>query len=349
MAFIFVHFKREEYLNQNLNSMLKPAFVALICFFLIDAALAQKRDTTVYYLKADGRPTSIVDSADVIITFLSPDTSINKDLFIVQAYYPNGKIKYIANSETNKLKPIDSAIPYYFKPNLQGQYIAYFQNGHKKQIATFENGEQVGDEISYYPNGKFFCMKRCMKNNYLLKSCADSTGAVLSGDGKGKWIDFSDDSFMHYMAGDIKDGFREGKWLGVNSDLVKVFCNYVDNRITSSGYYDESGAEIYNHAEVAPEFPGGQPQLFAYLGGIILKAEQAQGYHVRGRVIVNFIVDELGKLNHIAVKGKFGSEISDELATRIQRSPKWKPGAMNGKPVKVNFTVDFTFNGTMIN
>jgi len=330
--------------------MLKPVFIVVLCLFLFNTAFAQKRDTTVYYLKSNGRSVSIVDSADVIVTILSPDTNINRDMFVVQAYYPNGKIRYIANSETNKLKPIDSAIPYYFKPNLQGQYIAFFQNGHKKQIANYDNGEEVGDEISYYPNGKIYCVKSWLKNNnYQLKDCLDSTGTVLAANGSGKWIDFSDDSFRNYLSGEIKDGLREGKWMGVKDDVVKVFCNYADDKIISSGFYDGSGAEIYNIAEVAPEFPGGRRAMFEFLGDNILKAEQAQGFHVRGRVVLNFIVDETGKLNSISIKGNFGNEINDDLTARIQRSPKWKAGLADGKAVWVYCNIPFSVDGKIIN
>lgn len=109
---------------------------------------------------------------------LPPDTSINKDLFILKAYYLNGKPKFIGGSLSN------SSLQF------QGNFISYYSNGHKKIVGAYNNNVLNGDVMEYYPNGKFYSRQEYMKTNtalqnLLLEDCADSTGKVLAKDGNG--------------------------------------------------------------------------------------------------------------------------------------------------------------------
>src|SRR5579862_2218398 len=83
--------------------MIKYLSLFIFCSFVFNAAFAQKRDTSVYYLQSSGKIVSTRDSADFFLVILPPDTNVDKSLFIVKEFYKNGKIAMIGNSKTNTL------------------------------------------------------------------------------------------------------------------------------------------------------------------------------------------------------------------------------------------------------
>ena len=64
---------------------------------------------------------------------------------------------------------------------------------------------------------------------------------------------------------------------------------------------------------------------------------------IQGRVMVDFIIDEKGKVRDVKVL-KGADPLLDEEAVRvIEASPDWKPGKVGGKKVKCEMTVSVEF------
>ncbi len=77
-------------------------FLFIVGLFAVNVAFAQE-DSSVYYLKTSGQLVSTKDSADYYLLISSPDANVNKDLFIVKEYYPNGKIRYTSTSKNQQI------------------------------------------------------------------------------------------------------------------------------------------------------------------------------------------------------------------------------------------------------
>ena len=135
---------------------------------------------------------------------------------------------------------------------------------------------------------------------------------------------------------------------GYGELLYKFMKNYasiqtgqsMDSIITammSSSYgfsLDENA--VFMVVEKMPEFPGGQQALFNYLSKHVNYPKAAQEQAIEGRVICQFIVEKDGSINNVTVVRTSGNESLDKEAIRvIQSMPKWKPGLMQGKPVRV--------------
>ncbi len=71
-------------------------------------------------------------------------------------------------------------------------------------------------------------------------------------------------------------------------------------------------------------------------------SEEARKAKFSGNVLVYLIVDESGNPTHIKVSRGIGMGL-DEKAIEAVRQYKFKPAIMNGKPVKVDLTVDVNF------
>jgi TonB family protein len=102
---------------------------------------------------------------------------------------------------------------------------------------------------------------------------------------------------------------------------------------------------VYNRAETAPEFPGGQDALATWLNNHVEYTQQALDNNTDGTIQVSFVVDENGKVIHPKVisSKKLGSGLEEEALRAFDNMPSWKPGKVGGKKVKTRLEVPITF------
>jgi protein TonB len=101
---------------------------------------------------------------------------------------------------------------------------------------------------------------------------------------------------------------------------------------------EEPEPEIFVVVEQMPELIGGLPELQKK----IKYPEIAKKAGVEGNVILQFIVDEEGRVvDPVVVKG-IGAGC-DEEALKAVRTAKFKPGKQRGKAVKVKFSLPIRF------
>ncbi|MDI1257631.1 MAG: energy transducer TonB [Flavobacterium sp.] len=92
---------------------------------------------------------------------------------------------------------------------------------------------------------------------------------------------------------------------------------------------------IYNAVEVRPDFPGGIAKFYAY----VQKNFRTPDEEVKGKVIVQFVVEKDGSLTDIKVVRDLGYGTGAEAIRVLKSAPKWKPGIQNGRPVRVLFSL----------
>jgi protein TonB len=101
---------------------------------------------------------------------------------------------------------------------------------------------------------------------------------------------------------------------------------------------EEAEAEIFVAVEEMPELIGGLEALTAN----IRYPDVARLAGLEGRVIVQFIIDEKGRVsNPMVIRGQGGG--LDEEALRVVREARFKPGKQRGKPVKVRMSIPINF------
>lgn len=113
-------------------------------------------------------------------------------------------------------------------------------------------------------------------------------------------------------------------------------------RNTDKMVKDKDG--VYNWAEAAPEFPGGQNALDNYVNNNIDYPEKAMDDNTAGTVRVSFVVDEHGKVTRAHIIGnKLGSGLDEQALKVVSNMPAWKPGKVNGKNVKTRLELPIAF------
>ena len=101
---------------------------------------------------------------------------------------------------------------------------------------------------------------------------------------------------------------------------------------------------VYNWAEAAPEFPGGQNALYNYVNNNIEYPEKAIDDNTSGTVRVSFVIDEDGKVSRPQIVGnKLGNGLDEQALKAVSNMPSWKPGKVNGKNVRTRLELPITF------
>ena len=159
----------------------------------------------------------------------------------------------------------------------------------------------------------------------------------------------------------------EGKIISLKELEVKNFSSYtvVTEADTSGGEetgYVEPGSEVaadnadvnsealyegklydLGSVEVEPEFPGGQKAFGKFLGSNIQYPLSARDNKIEGKVYIGFVVEKNGELSDLKIIKGIGGGCDEEALRVMKKSPVWKPGMAEGKPVRTSYTFPVTF------
>ncbi len=100
----------------------------------------------------------------------------------------------------------------------------------------------------------------------------------------------------------------------------------------------------YMIVEQMPMYPGGEAQLFAYLGGNIIYPDEAKDSGIQGVVYVNFIVDRAGFISKPKIIRGVHPLLDRESIRVVSEMPVWDPGKQRGKAVKVQYNLPIRFS-----
>jgi protein TonB len=106
---------------------------------------------------------------------------------------------------------------------------------------------------------------------------------------------------------------------------------------------EDNEPKIFGTIEVNPEFPGGETAWAKFLQKNLKYPAQAIDAGIGGKVLISFVVEKDGHLSDIKVVRGPGYGLEDEAVRVLKLVPPWKPGIQNGRPVRVMYTMPFSF------
>ena len=147
---------------------------------------------------------------------------------------------------------------------------------------------------------------------------------------------------------------RFGAWkalavLPVAAALVIMGCKPAEAREADTPATQEATVTttvndtVYDVVEVSPEFPGGTEALYKYIAENIHYPEQAKANKMEGSVVVRFVVEADGTISNAKVLRGIGGGCDEEALRVVNAMPKWQPGSVDGKPVRVQFNLPIIF------
>ena len=99
---------------------------------------------------------------------------------------------------------------------------------------------------------------------------------------------------------------------------------------------------IVDHITKKPEFPGGMPEFYKFIGENFKLPAEASKNKIQGKLFVEFMVEKDGSLSEFKIIKDLGYGIGDEVIRALQLSPAWTPGSESGKPVRVLYSLPIT-------
>jgi TonB family protein len=100
---------------------------------------------------------------------------------------------------------------------------------------------------------------------------------------------------------------------------------------------------VYAVVDKEPEFPGGNEAKFKFLAEKLSYPAEAKEANKQGRVIVQFVVTETGKVTNVKVVKSVSPSLDKEAIRIVSLFPDWTPGELNGKKVSCYQLVPVTF------
>jgi len=145
------------------------------------------------------------------------------------------------------------------------------------------------------------------------------------------------------MAADSSMKDSAAKSASAKKKKLKASLGEMDKAAPTKKYTkDKSG--VYDNAEVMPAFKGGQSALDSYVNNNLTAPQPAIDDSKEGTIRVMFAVDETGKVMNAHTMGaKLGDGLDEEAMRVLSSMPKWEPGTIGGKPVKVWLTLPIVF------
>lgn len=124
--------------------------------------------------------------------------------------------------------------------------------------------------------------------------------------------------------------------------LLLVSCSTAFSQ--TGGTTSENDSIEWEVVEQMPEFPGGELELFKYLGSNTKYPELAMSVGISGTSYVQFVVEKDGSISNVETTRGIGGGCDEEAVRVVQDMPKWNPGMHKGKPVRVTYKLPVKFS-----
>ena len=92
-----------------------------------------------------------------------------------------------------------------------------------------------------------------------------------------------------------------------------------------------------------PEYPGGPSAMMRFLANNVQYPQSAMENSEQGKVYVQFVIEKDGSVTNVKVMRGVSEAIDMEALRVVNKMPTWKPGEVNGKPVRVRQIIPISF------
>jgi len=104
-------------------------------------------------------------------------------------------------------------------------------------------------------------------------------------------------------------------------------------------------SKVFTIVEQMPQFPGGEAELFRYLGKAISYPRCPEEEVPPSTVMLTFVVRYDGVVCGVdLIRGASCAEADQQWLSMVRSMPPWEPGKQRGEPVNVRYTLPVRIN-----
>jgi TonB family protein len=257
----------------------------------------------------------------------------NSDQCEVYDYYKSGKLK-MAGTLKDKYRYVKT-----------GNFVSYYENGNKESIVHYVDNMPIGKFYSWYEKGAKeivgeFLKPRTNPNKPFLRidQYWSRIGIQRVVDGNGH---FQDEDITSFSEGEMRNGFKNNEWSGNDfGDKTTFTEKYKEGELVSGISIDSvQASHSYKELFTPPKPLKGDKHFVKYIYDNIVVPFEEDHNHPKGKMIIEFVVDRNGWINHVKVLQGVGYGL-DEEAVRIMRNyDQWKPAEKRGIKFDTVFTI----------
>jgi TonB family protein len=119
---------------------------------------------------------------------------------------------------------------------------------------------------------------------------------------------------------------------------------YQEGKYLKGTCYNKQGKPIpHFDYEKAPEFPGGERMMMAYMGSEIKYPKKARKNNIQGLEEIAFTVKKDGSISNIRIVQSVDPELAHEAIKMIKGMPRWKPGMRDGETTNFDYVLPVRF------
>ena len=164
---------------------------------------------------------------------------------------------------------------------------------------------------------------------------------VVFTDGKGKFILPAKSGAALVFA---LDGMQEEHYTLGKKQKIKVKMKFDWGDAGVSGNKTSGDDEVFVIVEELPEFIAYGGSVPDFLQKNLRYPKEAVEKKIQGKVIVSFIITQIGKVTNVRVIRSAHPLLDEEARRVVSIMPKWKPGKQNGKAVNTSYTLPINFH-----
>ncbi len=226
------------------------------------------------------------------------------------------------------------------------------KNENRFKISTYRKTEDkwvksFNDKIASFENDSVIIIKSQFKGlsaNRFIYRVFENRGSgfhIRDYDENGNMLTegLSRTLIVPHWEGQVTNYYKSGK--------LQSISRYKNNQVKSNEVWMYSGKlhlkNVFKTVDVMPQFKTGDADLQRYIGSSVQYPRIAQENGITGCVVVDFIVDENGNVINEHIRRSVDHYL-DEEALRVARNmPQWTPGLLDGKAVKVSYSMPINF------
>lgn len=142
---------------------------------------------------------------------------------------------------------------------------------------------------------------------------------------------------------EVQNASSEISAVKVNDLVGNLVTNLEENFTLPDSNVQLPQDSIYEIVEVMPVFPGGDAGMMKFLQDNIKYPAEAQQAGASGRVLTRFIINSDGSISDVEIYKSVHPLLDAEALRVVSEMPNWTPGKVDGKAVKVRFTLPISF------
>ena len=198
------------------------------------------------------------------------------------------------------------------------------------RILTVENDSTI-KILNQFTRNEYYKTFKSLGDHFYIKEYDMNGKLRIEGLSKSK--------IYKHWEGQVKEYYPSGK--------LESITRYKNNQVKGNKNWLKNGKpyidNIYSHVDVMPKFTGGEANLRKYLEANLKYPAEAEKKSFQGRVFVSFVIDIDGEVIGTHVTKPLHPLFDNEGMRVVSGMPKWSVGKLDGKIVKVGFTVPINF------